>query len=599
MDYQGCRNLVALFLDKVAQKGDRPFLWAKRAGAYEATSWREAAAEINRLARGLKALGIKTGDRVALVAENRPHWMIADLAIMAAGAITVPAYTTNSVDDHRHVLANSGARAVIVSSNALALRVIPAADQVTTIENIVTLDPLSSGQVSHAEIRSWEEVATMGEAVPDDIAETVARIGRDDVSCLIYTSGTGGVPRGVMLTHANILANCRGAYSLLESIGFGDEVFLCFLPLSHSYEHTAGMMFPISLGAEIYFAEGAETLAANLVEARPTIMTAVPRFYETLHQRMLRGIGREGGLKEKLFMRALALGRKRYDDPASLGIGERAADWALDRLVRGKIRRRFGGRLKAMVSGGAPLNPEIGKFFLALGVPLLQGYGQTEASPVISANPPTRIKIHTVGPPLEGVEVEIAEDGEILVRGECVMKGYWNDLEATARAVQEGWLHTGDVGLIDADGYIQITDRKRDFIKNSGGDMVSPARVEGYLTLEPEIAQAMVFGDRRPYLVAVIVPQAEFTQAFASREGCASDLAQLQENAEFVKAVGAAVTRVNAALAPSERVRRFIIAREPFGTANDQMTPTLKIKRHAIRQAYGEALVALYETKAG
>ncbi len=598
MDYSHWRNLVAMFYELAAQKGDRPFLWAKRDGRYEPRSWRAAAEEVTALARGLKALGIKPGERVGLVSENRPRWMIADFAIMAAGAITVPAYVTNTVDDHRHVLANSGVRAVIVSTSALAHRVIPAADQVTTLENIITMEPIVTGQVSHAEIHTWNEVVERGKSVPDDIAATAARIGRDDTACLIYTSGTGGVPRGVMLSHANILANCRGAYHLLESIGYGDEIFLCFLPLSHSYEHTAGMMFPISLGAEIYFAEGAETLAANLLEARPTIMTAVPRLYETLHQRMLRGIEREGGLKAKLFMRALTLGRKRYDDPKSLSFGERMMNWLLDVLVRRKVRARFGGRLKAMVSGGAPLNPEIGKFFLALNVPLLQGYGQTEASPVVSANPPTHIKIHTVGPPLVGVEVRIAEDGEILVRGENIMKGYWNDPEATQRSIVDGWLHTGDVGLLDGEGYIQITDRKRDFIKNSGGDMVSPARVEGYLTLQSEIAQAMVFGDRRPYLVAVVVPHPELLESIARARGVAPVLSDLLDDPDLIKAVSAAVTRVNAEMSPIERVRRFTLAREAFTTANGQMTPTLKIKRHAIRQAYGEALLRLYEIKA-
>jgi long-chain acyl-CoA synthetase len=598
MDYRSCRNLVAMFLDEAARKGDRPFLWAKRDGTYRATSWRETAEAIHALARGLRLLGLKTGERVGLVSENRPEWMIADLGIMAAGGITVPAYTTNTIDDHRHILANSGARMVIVSTNALATRVLPAADQVTSIEHIITIEPLTTGQVSHPEIHTWADVLAAAKATPDDVAETVARIGRDDTACLIYTSGTGGVPKGVMLSHANILANCRGAYLLLEAIGYGEEVFLCFLPLSHSYEHTAGMMFPISLGAEIYFAEGAETLAANLLEARPTIMTAVPRLYETMHQRLQRAMEREGGLKAKLFQRALALGRKRLEDPRSLSLRERALDWLLGILVCRKVGKRFGGRLKAMVSGGAPLNPEIGKFFLALGVPLLQGYGQTEASPVVSANPPNRIKIETVGPPLDGVELKVAEDGEILVRGELIMKGYWNDPESTARALQDGWLHTGDVGMLDPDGYIKITDRKRDFIKNSGGEMVSPARIEGYLTIEPEIGQAMVYGDRRPYLVAVIVPHAELIDSIAQAQGVKPELAQLHEHPELVKAVGAAVVRVNAGLSPVERVRRFILAREPFTTANGQMTPTLKIKRHAIRQAYGEALVRLYETKA-
>ncbi len=597
MDYHTCPNLAAMFFEWVATKGDRPFLWAKRDGVYRPISWREAAEQVTALARGLRSLGVARGDRVGLVAENRPEWMIADLAIMTAGAITVPAYTTHTVEDHRHLLSNSGAKAVIVSTASLAHRVMPAADQVTTLTAIITMETPTSGQLSHAEVYSWQEVMARGAALADDVGAWVAAMRRDDTACLIYTSGTGGVPKGVMTSHANIFANAYGAFRLLETIGLGADVFLCFLPLSHSYEHTAGMMFPISLGAEIYFAEGAETLAANMQEARPTIMTAVPRLYETMHQRILRGMERQSGLSRRLFELALRLGRKRLDDPKSLTLGDRLLDLIAEILVRRKVRRRFGGRLKAMVSGGAPLNPEIGSFFLALGVRLLQGYGQTEASPVISVNPPRRIRIDTAGPPLEGVEVRIAEDGEILVRGAVVMKGYWNDPEASARALADGWLHTGDVGELDAEGYIRITDRKRDFIKNSGGEMLSPARVEGYLTLRPEIAQAMVFGDRRPYLVAVIVPNAEFIEGFARRRGIKPDLATLAADGEMHKLIAAAVAQVNAELSPVERVRRFVVAAEPFTTANGQMTPTLKIKRHAIRRAYGEAMIALYDGK--
>ncbi len=599
MDYKTCSSLAAMFFAEAARRGDASFLWAKDEGAYRAISWREAANQASALSRGLRDLGIVRGDRVALIAENRPEWMIADFAIMAAGAVTVPAYTSNTIEDHRHVLANSGVRAVIVSTAALTQRVMPAADQITDIANIITIEKLAVEQVGHAEIHLWDDVLARGAALQDDVAEMVAKATRDDTACLIYTSGTGGVPKGVMLSHANILTNCHGAYEILKALGLGNEVFLCFLPLSHSYEHTAGMMFPISLGAQIYFAEGADTLGANMIEARPTIMTAVPRLYETMHQRILRGLERQSPLRAKLFRHALELGIKRYDDPSSLSIVERIADFILDKLVRNKVRARFGGRLKALVSGGAPLNPEIGRFFIALGLNLMQGYGQTEAAPVICCNPAGKVRIDTVGPPLAGVEVRIAEDGEILVRGELIMRGYWNDPEATARTLKDGWLHTGDIGEFDSEGYLKITDRKRDFIKNSGGDMISPARVEGYLTLETEIAQAMVFGDRRPYLVAVIVPDGEFLAGFAKSHGRDADtLVALAGDGELQKAVGAAVSRVNQRLAPVERVRRFVIAQEPFTTANGQMTPTLKIKRHAIRTAYGSALLALYEAKA-
>ena len=594
MDYDSCRSLPSMFFDQAARLGDKPFLWAKRDGRYRSVNWAQAARDVRRLALGLRSLGIARGDRVGLVSENRPEWIIADLAIMTAGAITVPTYVTHTVEDHRHVFANSGARAVFVSKPALSARVLAAANQVDSVHTVMAIEP-AAGQASAVDLLSWEEMLTRSSEQPDDSNETVAAIEPDDTACLIYTSGTGGIPKGVMTTHRNIIANCHGAHRVLEQLGLGDEVFLSFLPLSHSYEHTAGEMFPISIGAQIYFAEGAETLAANMLEARPTIMTAVPRLYETLHQRIRLGVERKGGLSQKMFEQAVAIGRKRLDAERTR-LGERLVDPLLDRTVRSKVRERFGGRLKAMVSGGAPLNPEIGRFFLALGVTVLQGYGQTEAGPVITCNLPARIKIDTVGPPLDGVRLSIAEDGEILVAGDNVMKGYWHDPEGTAQVLEDGWLHTGDVGTIDEDGYLRITDRKRDFIKNSGGEMISPARIEGYLTLEPEISQVMVFGDRRPYLVAVVVPDPEFVAAYAEGE-VPADMSALAVDPGFTRAIGAAVSRVNLTLMPSERVRRFVVAAEAFSIANGQMTPTLKIKRHVIRERYGAALDALYHSK--
>ncbi len=582
-----------MFFEVARQQSARPFLWAKRDGKYRKLSWSEAADSVSRLARGLAALGIEPGDRVALISENRPEWVIADLAIVSAGAVTVPAYVTNTVEDHRHILGNSGARAAIVSTAALAARILPAAAQVPSVRAVVAMEGVGEAP-ANLDLRAWDDLLALGGEGRDDIAERVAALAPDDTACIIYTSGTGGVPKGVMLSHRNIIGNCRGAHRLLEMLGLGDEKFLSFLPLSHSYEHTAGLYFPISIGAEIYFAEGADTLAHNLIEVRPTIMTAVPRLYETMHQRIRLAIERERGVKRHLFERAVAIGKKRLaDEPLSLG--ERLIDPVLEKLVRDKVRRRFGGRLKAMISGGAPLNPAIGGFFLALGVRLLQGYGQTEAAPVICCNPPGHIRIDTVGPPLDGVEVRIAGDGEILVAGDNVMKGYWNDPEASARTLIDGWLYTGDIGRLDPDGYLCITDRKRDFIKNSGGEMISPAHVEGALTLAPEIAQAMVFGDRRPYLVAVIVPDPDFAGAYAAGHATSVDLAALAQDAGLHRALGDVVARVNQELAAAERVRRFIIAGEPFSLANAQLTPTLKIRRHAIREAYQTAFETLYD----
>jgi long-chain acyl-CoA synthetase len=589
MDYDSCRSLPAMFFAAAERLGEQPFLWAKQDGRYRPTSWAAAAADVRRLAAGLKSLGISPGERIGLVAENRPEWVVADLGIMSARAITVPGYVTNTIDDHRHVFADSGVSAV-VASKTYSARVVAAANQVDTVHSVLAIEP-AAGQASEVDIHAWDDVLARGAAGAATIAADVAAIAPDDTACLIYTSGTGGLPKGVMQSHRNIIANCRGAYRLLEILGLGEEVFLSFLPLSHSYEHTGGLMFPISIGAQIYFAERVDTLAANMLEARPTIMTAVPRLYENLHQRIRLGVQRQGGMRQRLFDAAVRVGRKRLArvEPS---LAERLLDPVLDRMVRARLRRRFGGRLKAMVSGGAPLNPEIGSFFIALGLTLLQGYGQTEAGPVISCNRPFAVRIDTVGPPLDGVRVRIAEDGEILVAGDNVMKGYWDAPEATSRVLQDGWLRTGDVGELDADGYIRITDRKRDFIKNSGGDMISPARVEGYLTLEPEIAQAVVFGDRRPYLVAVLVPDREFAAAWGA---AAEDLAALAANPACLKALSDVVARVNQALSPIERVRRFILAHDAFTTDNGQMTPTLKVKRHAVRAVYGPALDALYD----
>jgi len=586
-DYDKFRSLPAMFLAVAAERGERPFLWAKHERTYQPISWVETARTVNRLARGLATLGIEPGDRVALAAENRPEWAIADLAIMSAGAITVPAYTTNTIDDHRHVFGNSGARVVIASKPPVSERAAAAAALVPSVQAVVVMEGTPPSGA-----RLWDAVLSLGDDQVDEIVQRVAALSSDDMACIIHTSGTGGLPKGVIATHRNIICNCRGAYHLLEMLGLGDEVFLNFLPLSHSYEHTAGLMFPISIGAQIYFAEGADSLAANLVEVRPTIMTAVPRLYETMHQRIRRGIEREKGLKRRMFEKAVTLGKKRLAGEPH-GFRDRMMDSLADKLVRDKVRARFGGRLKAMVSGGAPLNPEIGSFFLALGVQLLQGYGQTEAGPVIACNPPGNIRIDSVGPPLLGVTIKIAEDGEILVSGDNVMKGYWNDPEATARTLADGWLKTGDIGYLDAAGYLRITDRKRDFIKNSGGDMIAPAKVEGALTLQPEIAQAMVFGDQRPHLVAILVPDPEFAAQIAP----GIELSALVDHPGLIKALSDVVSRANAALPAIERVRRFIIAREPFTTANSQLTPTLKIRRHVVRGVYGAALEALYETK--
>ena len=594
MRYDTWQSLPAMFFEVMREVADRPLLWAKRDGAWASISGAEAASQAASLARFLGSIGIAPGDRVMLVAENRPEWAIADMAIMAAGAITVPTYVTNQVNDHLHVMSDSGAKALIVSTPALAERALPAARRTEGLDTVIMIEPLTETPEPGLAIHDWRTVLENAGGSIEEIAEKSASIGRTETACLIYTSGTGGVPKGVMLSHGAILCNCKGAHQVLVELGLSDEVFLSFLPLSHSYEHTAGLMFPLSLGAQIYYAEGVDKLASNMVEVRPTIMTAVPRLYETMHGRITRGVAQQGGFKAKLFAKAVELGARRVRGDRALSPVEKVIDMVLDRLVRTKVKQRFGGRLKALVSGGAPLNYDIGVFFTALGLRLLQGYGQTESAPIVSCNLPNKVRIETVGPPMVDVEVRIADDGEILVRGELVMKGYWGDEKATAETIRDGWLHTGDIGEIDPDGHIRITDRKKDIIVNSGGDNVSPQRVEGFLTLQPEIAQTMVYGDRKPHLVALVVPDAEFARDWAKKAGKPAVLTDLVEDADFKAAMGEAIERVNADLAMIERVRRFVIRADPFTIENEQLTPSLKIRRHKITAAHRDGLESLY-----
>jgi long-chain acyl-CoA synthetase len=444
-------------------------------------------------------------------------------------------------------------------------------------------------------------VAARGAMLEADRAALSARatMQRSDLACLIYTSGTGGAPRGVRQHHGAIMRNIAGAITVIEQDFEPGEVkgelFLSFLPLSHAYEHTAGQYMPLGMGGQIAYAEGLEKLAANIEEIRPTFMVVVPRLFEVLRMRIAKQIEKQGGMAITLLNQALRIARIENKGEA-LGLADRLIDQALERTIRKSIRAKFGGRLRAMVAGGAPLNPEVGVFFTAIGLPILQGYGQTEAGPVISCNRPrARLKMHTVGPPLEGVEVKIASDGEILVRGELVMDGYWMNDAESHRVLQDGWLHTGDIGHLDKDGHLVITDRKKDIIINDKGDNVAPQRVEGMLTLQDEIAQAMVYGDKRPYLVGVVVPEAEWALSFARDKGLPADLDKLRSEPEFTRAMQAAVDRVNGKLSVIEKVRRVIIADEPFTTDNQQMTPSLKIRRHVLKQIYGERLDRLYK----
>lgn len=551
-------NLASMMFDLAEKWPRKALLRAYRDAAWHTTSWAEFGRMTASCARHLRAQGIVAGDRVLISAENRPDYPIAEVALMAIRAVPVPTYTTNTIDDHAHVLRDSGARAAIVSPGALADRVRAAGEKAGGLDLLL-------------EMGSEQWIAMLADTAPqDDIARDAAMIPPTAMACLIYTSGTGGAPRGVMLPHRSIMSNCRGAFELVRPLRLKDEIYLSYLPLSHSYEHTVGNFFFSSIGSEIVYSRGVEFLAADMLAIRPTILTAVPRVLEVIRGRVLAQVARQPPWKQRLFERALAIGFKRQDG-VPLTLAERAIDPILDRLVRAKIHARFGGRLVAAVSGGARLEPEVGRFFLALGMLLLQGYGQTEAGPVISATPPESIRIETVGPPLEGVDLRLAEDGEILVRGDLVMDGYWGRPEDTAAAIQDGWLHTGDIGTIDDRGNLRITDRKKDMIVLSGGENVSPAKIEGMLMAEPEIAQAVVAGDGRAGLTALLVPA---------------------EGHDDVSAA-LAISRTNHRLSVTERIRRHAVV-EPFTVENGLLTPTQKIRRMLVIRANVEVMAKLH-----
>lgn len=593
MTIQKWPNLVEMFYDQAELYNKKPLLWHKESDAWQSLSWGETAQKVARLAKAMQNLGVKAGDRVVIVSENRPEWLIADMAIMTLGAITVPTYITYTSRDYSHILENSGASLALISKKNLAATFLIAAHLSPELTDAIVIEDPELEQIISVNLHKWDHVMAGPDVSVENVRASISA-GREDIACLIYTSGTGGAPKGVMIHHGAILHNCEGAAYVIEELGLDNNVFLSFLPLSHAYEHSAGQFLPLTVGAEIYYAEGLEKLASNMEETHPTIMVVVPRLFEMLRTKLLRSIAKEGGLKAKLFDQAIELGVRRQTDPQSLSLREKAYDALLTVLVRRKVRKRFGGKIKALVSGGAPLSPDVGHFFASLGLPLLQGYGQTESGPVISVNLPSNPQMHTVGKILANTQVRIAEDGEILVQGELVMKGYWRDEKETKKTIVDGWLHTGDIGEIDSDGNLIITDRKKDIIVNDKGDNVSPQRIEGLLSLEDEVAQAMVYGNQRPHLVGVIVPDAEWLRDWARENGKANDLSALVSDPDLYKALNVAMQRVNARLSNVEKVRRFAIAPEAFTVENEQMTPTLKVRRHVLNAVYKDVIEALY-----
>jgi len=512
MNLDNLNNLIELFANQANRQNKKDiFLEWLNPSNKKSYTWEETEKNILKLSRVIKE-NINEGDRCLLVSENRPEWFVSDLAIMLAGGITVPAYTTYIEDDYKYLIEDCEPSLVIVSNNEMLQKLNNIINEKEFIKKVITLDEIAK-VINNLSLNNKEKYLDFNTIINNNLLEEGKiennKLNRKSPACIIYTSGTGGNPKGVILSHGGILNNVVGSCEITKPLFNSRPVFLTWLPLSHSYEHCLQFV-QIAVGAKVFYAEKIEKLLENISEAKPTLMTAVPRFYQNLYNKINMNLKKQTGFKAKLIEATLRLGRKKLLNQ-KMTFSEKLLNFIVDKLVRKKIKKQFGGNLKAFVSGGGALDKEIGEFLNAIGLPTLQGYGLTETSPVVSCNPIHIIKVETVGPPFKGNEVKIADDGEILVKGENVMLGYWNKKEETEKVIINGWLHTGDIGEIDPnDGYLKITDRKKDIIVSAGGDNISPAKIENMITNEPEIDQCMVYGDKKNYLVALIVPNKDF-----------------------------------------------------------------------------------------
>ncbi|MDC0853662.1 AMP-binding protein, partial [Candidatus Pelagibacter sp.] len=512
MNLDKLNNLIELFSHQAEkQNKESIFLQWLNPNNKKSYTWEETQKNILKLSKIIRE-NIKEGDRCLLVSENRPEWFVSDMAIMLSGGITVPAYTTYTADDYKYLIEDCEPSLIIVSNNELLKKLNNTINEKGFIKKVITLDEVNN-VIHDLDIINKDKYLDFSLILKNDLLDEDKiqneKLKRTSPACIIYTSGTGGNPKGVILSHGGILNNLVGACEIMKPLFSSRPVFLTWLPLSHSYEHCV-QFAQIAVGAKVFYAEKIEKLLENISEAKPTIMTAVPRFYQNLYNKININLKKQTGFKAKLIEETLRLGKKKLLNQ-KMTFSEKLLNLIVETLVRKKIKKQFGGNLKAFVSGGGALDKEIGEFLNSVGLPTLQGYGLTETSPVVSCNPIHKIKVETVGPPFKGNQVKIAEDGEILVKGENVMLGYWNKKEETDKVIVNGWLHTGDIGEIDPeDGYLKITDRKKDIIVSAGGDNISPAKIENMITNEPEIDQCMVYGDKKNYLVALVVPSKVF-----------------------------------------------------------------------------------------
>jgi long-chain acyl-CoA synthetase len=565
----------------------------KSGGRYVDVSHREMLEKVHRAALGLQALKLAKQDRIALLSENRLEWAVADLSILSAGCINVPVYPTLPANQAEYILADSEARAVLVSTGDQLAKVQACRSNLPKLQHIISFDPNCDAEG----VITLDALIARGEMIADkpSFKDLISTIGKYDWASVIYTSGTTGEPKGSILTHWNFLSNVNGALSVLR-IGPEDSC-LSFLPLSHVFERTAGYYVMLTAGATIAYAETMETVADDMLEVSPTVMCAVPRFYEKIHGRVMEAIEQGSGMKRSLFSWAMKTGHKYVSEKLDgrVGFMTKRRRGLADALVFRKLKARTGGHIRFFVSGGAPLNPEINRFFHAAGIPLLEGYGLTETSPVIACNTFEDLKFGTVGKPLPNVEVKIADDGEILVRGDLVMQGYYKKPDETNEAIVDGWFHTGDIGNLDKDGFLTITDRKKDVIVTAGGKNVAPQVIENRLKNSRFIEEAIVIGNKRKFVSAVIVPSFEALRQFAAERNIphASDH-ELINHPQVVELYNEEVTKSCEPFASFEKVKRFALLDSPLSIESGELTPSLKVKRRIVEQKFGDQINALY-----
>jgi long-chain acyl-CoA synthetase len=568
-------------------------------GKYEDVSYATFKEETETLAFGLAALGVKREDKVAIISENRPEWMYSDMAILGLGAVDVPLYPISTSDSIEFILKNSESVGIIVSNQFHMNKVLKIKENVKTLKFIIVMNDVDiSGQ---KDVFLMKNIQKKGIEYRNDnpkhFNDNIKLARENDLCTLIYTSGTTGEPKGVMLTHKNIISNVNAVHEIIEI--FETDIFLSFLPLCHILERMAGYYTAFSAGAQIAFAESIEKVATNLMEVKPTVMTAVPRLFERIYSKIRKGVDASPEKKQKIFNWAISIGTeyqqaKKTERGVSIGLNLKHK--LADKLVYSKIREKTGGRLRFFISGGAALARELGEFFEAVGILILEGYGLTESSPVIAVNRPYNYKFGTVGQTMPGVEVKIAPDGEILAYGPNIMQGYYKNKKETEETIKNGWLHTGDIGVFDAEGFLMITDRKKSLFKTTTGKYIAPTPIENMFLGSKYIDQFIIIGDRRMFITALIVPDFEALKEYADAHRITyKDPMELTQMKQIYEMLEKDLGQFQRKLAGYEKVRKFTILDKPFTIEGGEMTPSMKLKRKVIEERYSNLIEEMYE----